>query len=91
MSYPMASSVFATRLSQQPPAPPQLALCRRLLGVVTTTVLSVVARLDYRQQYEQVTGQSLERCPACGQGRMTMVATIAFGSPSLLPQPQDTS
>jgi hypothetical protein len=71
--------------------PHQLALCRRLLGVVTTTVLSVVARLDYRQQYEQVTGQSLERCPACGQGRMTIVATIAFGSPGLLPQPWDTS
>jgi hypothetical protein len=71
--------------------PSQPARCRRRLGVGTTTVLAVVARLDYRQQYEQLTGQSLERCPACGQGRMTMVATIAFGSPGLLPQPRDTS
>jgi hypothetical protein len=71
--------------------PHQLALCRRLLGVGTTTVLSVVARLDYRTRYEQLTGQSLERCPACGQGRMRTVAIVAILSPSSLYRPQDTS
>jgi putative transposase len=69
----------------------QLELCRRLLGGGTTTVLSVVARLDYRTQYEQLTGQSLERCPACGLGRMRTVATFARISPSPLRPPRDTS
>ena len=69
----------------------QLALCRRLLGVATTTILSMVARLDYRAQYEQVTGHSLDRCPACGQGQMRIMSILTRCSPRLLPQAQDTS
>ncbi len=69
----------------------QLARCRRLLDVVTSTILSLVARLDYRAQYEQVTGHSLERCPACGQGQMRLVLILTRCSPRSLPQPQDTS
>jgi hypothetical protein len=68
-----------------------LALCRRLLSVVAATVLSIVARLDYRAQYEQVTGHSLERCPACGQGQMRLVSILTRCSSHLRPQPQDTS
>jgi Putative transposase/Transposase zinc-binding domain len=69
----------------------QLALCRRLLGVATPTVPAMVARLDYRTQYEQVTGYSLERCPACGQGQMRLVSILARCVLRLQPQPQDTS
>jgi hypothetical protein len=54
----------------------QLACCRRLLDVVAPTILSIVARLDYRTQYEQVTGHSLERCPACRQGQMRLVLIL---------------
>jgi hypothetical protein len=69
----------------------QLARCRRLLGVGMTTVLSFVARRDYRTQYEQVTGHSLARCPACDRGQMQLVAILTRGSPRSLPHPQDTS
>lgn len=69
----------------------QLALCRRLLGAVPTTVLAIVAQLDYRAQYEQVTGHSLERCPACGQGQMRRVSLLPRCSRRSQPQPQDTS
>jgi hypothetical protein len=69
----------------------QLALCRRLLGVATATVVSIVARLDYRAQYEQMTGHSLERCPACGQGQMRLVSILPCCSSHSRPQPQDTS
>jgi hypothetical protein len=69
----------------------QLALCRRLLGVATATVVSIVARLDYRAQYEQMTGHSLERCPACGQGQMRLVSILTRCSSHSRPQPQDSS
>jgi hypothetical protein len=68
-----------------------LALCRRLLGVATATVLSIVARLDYRAQYEQTTGLSLERCPVCSQGQMRRVSILTRGSLRSQPQPPDTS
>jgi hypothetical protein len=69
----------------------KLVRCRRLLGVVTSSVLSIVAHLDYRTHYEQVTGRSLDQCPVCGQGQMQLVAILTRGSPRVLPQPQDTS
>jgi hypothetical protein len=69
----------------------QLALCRRLLGVATVAVLSIVAHLDYRARYEQVTGLSLERCPVCGQGQMRLVSILTRCSSRSRPQPQDTS
>lgn len=69
----------------------QLARCRRLLGVATATVLSSTGRLDYRAQYEHVTGLSLERCPACGQGQMRLVSILAPCSSHAPPQSQDTS
>jgi hypothetical protein len=68
-----------------------LARCRRLLGVATATVRSIVARLDYRAQYEQVTGLSLERCPVCSQGQMRRGSILPRGSLRSHPQPQDTS
>ena len=58
-----------------------LAHCRRLLGGVFTPMLPIVARLDYRTHYAQLTGRSLVRCPACGQGEMRFVALLPPGSP----------
>lgn len=69
----------------------QLARCRRLLGMVTSTALSIVARLDYRTHYEQLTGRSLDRCPACRQGHMRLIAILTCESPRVLPQTRDTS
>jgi hypothetical protein len=69
--------------------PKYLAHCRRLLGVVPTPVRSRVARLDYRSHYAQLTGRSLVRCPACGQGEMRLVALLPPGS--LRSPLQDTS
>src|SRR5215813_11843247 len=54
--------------------PKHLAHCQRLLGVMSTPMLPIVARLDYRTHYAQLTGRSLVRCPACGQGEMRFVA-----------------
>src|ERR1700752_3079445 len=73
------------------PRTEQLARCRRLWGVATAPVLSIAGRLDYRAQYEQMTGHSLERCPVCGQGQMRLVSLLARGSLRSHPQPQDTS
>jgi hypothetical protein len=69
----------------------KLACCRRLLGVGTSSVLAIVAHLDYRTHYEQVTGRSLAQCPVCGQGQMQLVAILTRGATCVLPQPQDTS
>jgi hypothetical protein len=69
----------------------QLARCRHLLGVTAITLLPIVARLDYRTQYEQVTGHSLDRCPVCGQGQMRLVSILPRGSLRSQPQLQDTS
>lgn len=69
----------------------QLARCRRLLDAAPTPIVAIVERLDYRTQYAQVTGHSLDRCPVCGQGQMRLVLILTRGSPRTLPQPQDTS
>jgi hypothetical protein len=69
----------------------RLARCRRLLSAGMTIVLPFVARLDYRTQYEQVTGHSLARCPVCCRGQMRLIAILTRESPRVLPQPQDTS
>jgi Putative transposase len=56
----------------------KLTLCRRRLGMVAIALLPLVAPRDYRTHYEQLTGDSLARCPACGQGRRVTVATLAI-------------
>jgi hypothetical protein len=68
-----------------------LARCRYLLGVVPTTILEIVARLDYRTQYEQVTGHSLERCPVCREGQMRRVSVLTRCSLRSQPLLRDTS
>jgi Putative transposase/Transposase zinc-binding domain len=56
----------------------KLAQCRRLLGMPIpakqTTDLS--AEQDYRDRYQELTGQSLYQCPRCRQGHMLVVAIL---------------
>ena len=55
-----------------------LALCRQLLGVVSTSTTTAPrqAKSDYRDFYEQLTGRSLRECPVCHQGQMVVIAVL---------------
>ena len=44
---------------------------------------------DYRDRFEQLTGESLDLCPACRRGLMVCVETILPAAEA--PQPEDTS
>ena len=54
----------------------KLALCRQLLGVALTTITQRQDKLDYRDLYEKLTGQSLRDCPVCHQGHMIAIAVL---------------
>jgi len=57
----------------------KLAQCRALLGSATDTEPTSDAPEhleDYRDRCEQLTGISLRKCPACGQGRMVEVELL---------------
>jgi len=56
----------------------KLEQCRRLLGMplpAERTNSSSVEK-DYRDRYEELTGQSLHQCPQCSQGRMLVVEIL---------------
>lgn len=56
----------------------KLARCRKLLGDAETyTTPSQPAPKDYRSLYESLTGQSLDRCPACPAGKMSRRQILA--------------
>jgi hypothetical protein len=57
----------------------KLALCRRLLGMALSLVVTTLCGADYRDHYEQLTGNSLRTCPVCAQGQMRYVETLAAG------------
>lgn len=57
----------------------KLALCRRLLGMALSLVVTTLSGTDYRDHYEQLTGHSLRTCPACRQGQMVYLETLAAG------------
>jgi hypothetical protein len=69
----------------------RLACCRRLLGVPARIEPVAVARaenissngLDYRDRYEQLTGNSLRMCPHCKKGHMVCIDIF---SPGALPR-----
>ena len=67
----------------------KLAQCRQLLNLPAPG-REPSAPLDYRDYYEQLTGQSLRDCPLCGKGHMILLETFLAGS---LPRtrPPDTS
>jgi hypothetical protein len=56
----------------------KLERCRRLLGMSAPAVPSseLASDKDYRDRYEELTGDSLYRCPQCGQGRMLVVKIL---------------
>jgi hypothetical protein len=54
----------------------KLPRCRELLGAAEAPAPSL-ERLDLNAQYKAVTGKDLDRCPACGTGRMRRVREVA--------------
>jgi len=72
----------------------RLAACRRLLGVAdpaaeSPTAKSPVAKEDYRDHYQRLTGKSLRDCPVCRRGQMVRVETFLPGAlPRAPPGPQ---
>jgi hypothetical protein len=63
-----------------------LALCRRLLGTPPPPPTDQTS-LDYRERFEQLTGQSLITCPICHRGRMATCRTVlpAARAPPMTP------
>lgn len=67
----------------------KLARCRELLGMPVSEPLDDEFKKDYRDHYEELTGVSLNQCPACRQGQMVIVET--FDGITTRPPIQDTS
>ena len=67
----------------------KLARCRGLLGMLVSEPLDDEFEKDYRDHYEELTGVSLNQCPACRQGQMVIVET--FDGITTRPPIQDTS
>lgn len=57
----------------------KLARCRQLLGMPTCEPPALEATQDYRDRYEELTGNSLRECPACHHGCMVTVAILPPG------------
>jgi hypothetical protein len=57
----------------------KLARCRQLLGMPTCEPPALEATRDYRDRYEELTGNSLRECPACHHGCMVTVAILPPG------------
>lgn len=53
----------------------KLHQCRRLLGMATPANTGTLAK-DYRERYEELTGDSLHRCPQCKRGRMLIIEIL---------------
>jgi hypothetical protein len=62
----------------------KLALCRHLLAMAPSPPVPT-PRLDYRDRYEQLTGQSLRVCPVCTHGQMHRVETLPASGRKLVP------
>jgi hypothetical protein len=58
----------------------KLARCRQLLGTPTPACEEPAEKLDYRERFEQLTGQSLRDCPVCGRGHMLCIETFPAGT-----------
>lgn len=54
----------------------KLAHCRALLAVSTVLLTPPPLKPDYRTHYQQLTGRSLTRCPACQADEITRVALV---------------
>jgi len=58
----------------------KLARCRQLLGTPTPACEEPAEKLDYRERFENLTGQSLRDCPVCGRGHMLCIETFPAGA-----------
>ncbi len=54
----------------------KLAQCRALLGVPDAPDPAPPPAQDWRTRYEALTGEPVDRCPACRQGRLRRVETL---------------
>jgi Putative transposase/Transposase zinc-binding domain len=55
----------------------RLEQCRRLLGMLPAVQQSAsAAEKDYRDHYEELTGESWHQCPICKQGHMLVVEIL---------------
>ena len=70
----------------------KLEQCRRLLGTLPPAEQAgtLPTEKNYRDRYEELTGQSLHQCPQCRQGRM-LVIEILPRSPCKCTPPIDSS
>ena len=71
----------------------KLERCRCLLGMSAPAVpfSETTSDKDYHDRYEELTGDSLYRCPQCGQGRMLVVKILAPTLCKSAPGPADSS
>jgi hypothetical protein len=67
----------------------KLARCRRLLAMPQPGPSARTAATDYRDRYEEITGTSLTKCPACHHGCMLIIDVIKAIKPC--PSIHDTS
>jgi Putative transposase/Transposase zinc-binding domain len=54
----------------------KIARCRELLGVAPAIPVNLNPHRDYRDQYQELTGKSLNDCRACGRGHMVRVEIL---------------
>jgi hypothetical protein len=54
----------------------KLEQCRRLLVMPTPTEPTRLTEKDYRDRYEELTGNSLHQCPQCKGGRMLVIDVL---------------
>ena len=52
-----------------------LSLSRQILGVAPIDAAESLAE-DWKQRYERLTGESIDRCPVCHQGKMVVVEIL---------------
>jgi Putative transposase/Transposase zinc-binding domain len=71
----------------------KLERCRGLLGMSAPAVpfSETTSDKDYHDRYEELTGDSLYRCPQCGQGRMLVVKILMPTLCRSVPPPTDSS
>jgi hypothetical protein len=55
----------------------KLAQCRQLLQMSPLPESDIDTPADYREQYQTLTGHSVDQCPACRTGRMVTIRQIA--------------
>jgi hypothetical protein len=54
----------------------KLEQCRRLLAMPTPAERTNPTEKDYRDRYEELTGDSLRQCPQCKQGHMLVIEIL---------------